>query len=381
MSFFTLLENDDVEGTREALTANPELVEITDEDGESPLYYAASNCDVEMIDLLISFKADINFVVKDQTFTTPLFASIRYQEDTKVAECLIKNGANLSAKNWHGRTPLHYSVTEGRVDFVELLIKSGADVNAVDCYGFTPLHLATDGEYECVKLLLANGAKVDIGERHNNKTSIYYAIEHGHLEIVRLLLDTHPGIANHNSTTNHDYTTKGLLKYTQTIPILHFAARRSKFEIVKLLVERGADINEGAGGDGTPLYFAVQQDDHLITQFLLEQGAKPNLTTSEGSSPMTYALIHRNKDNIRLMIQYGGDLNKPNKHGIKPKEFIECGKMEREIKEYQRLPRLKAKPKPTRFIERVDVKEPFEEFMRNRDEIKITQTAVGGIIG
>lgn len=373
MSFFDLLENNDLEGARVALIANHKLINELDENEESPLYYAASNCDVEMIELLLSFGADINFATKKKSFKTPLFAAIKYQEDTKVAEFLIKNGANLSTKNWHGQSPLHHSVFNGRVDFVELLIKYGANVNEVDHYGFTPLHLATDNEYELVKILLSNGSRVDVGERHNNRTPIYYAIEKGYLEIVRLLLDTHPGINNHNSTTDHNYTTKGLLKYTQTIPILHFAAKHSQLEIVKLLVERGADVNEGADGVGTPLYFAVQQDNHLITQFLLERGANPNLTTADGFSPMTNALIHRNKDNIRLMIQYGGNLNKANKHGMKPTDFIMRGEMEMEVKSYQMLPRLK-------FIEIPDIKEPFEESVMNRNEITTTQP-IKSIIG
>lgn len=61
------------------------------------------------------------------------------------AESLIKNGADVNAKNEYGETPLHLAASNEYDNMVEFLIKNGADINAKTERGNTPLQYAARG--------------------------------------------------------------------------------------------------------------------------------------------------------------------------------------------------------------------------------------------
>jgi len=96
--------------------------------------------------------ADVN--AKDEDGWTPLhFAATK-----EIVELLINEGADVNAKNKWGGTPLHAAATNGKKETVELLIAADADVNAKAKDGKTPLDMA-------------NGAIADLLRKHGGKTS------------------------------------------------------------------------------------------------------------------------------------------------------------------------------------------------------------------
>lgn len=61
-----------------------------------------------------------------------------------------------------GRRPIHYAADYGQKEIIEYLIALGSDVNALDKHGISPLLAAIwEGHTECVRLLIAKGAKID----------------------------------------------------------------------------------------------------------------------------------------------------------------------------------------------------------------------------
>ena len=87
---------------------------------------------------------------------------------------LIKEGADVNAKNYNDETPLYWACGGGAVEIVKALLEAGADLYAKTEDGYTPLYRATNhGGLEIVKLLLKEGVNVHI--ESDIKTALSYA--------------------------------------------------------------------------------------------------------------------------------------------------------------------------------------------------------------
>ena len=76
------------------------------------------------------------------------------------ATTLIKQGANVNAKNAFGRRAIHFSAIYGDIGTLQLLLSHGAHVNVKDNEGMTPLKIARDRRFQAVcELLVENGAR------------------------------------------------------------------------------------------------------------------------------------------------------------------------------------------------------------------------------
>lgn len=107
----------------------------SDEYGWSPLHFAISLGDLEIVKILIDFGADVDLT--DSTDTTPLhIASLNGY--LPIVEQLIKAGVNLEGVSRFGQqTALLMAAENGHLDVVELLISAGANLNHVSSVGDT----------------------------------------------------------------------------------------------------------------------------------------------------------------------------------------------------------------------------------------------------
>ena len=79
-------------------------------------------------------------------------------ENAEEISILIKEGADVNAKDDGGWAALHEAAARGDLESAHLLIESGATVDLRDGYGRTPLHIASEmGLVEIVKFLLGVG--------------------------------------------------------------------------------------------------------------------------------------------------------------------------------------------------------------------------------
>jgi ankyrin repeat protein len=107
----------------------------------------------------------------------------------KTVFSLLKAGANPSAKDSDGMTPLIHAAWGGDHKVVKAMLALGADVNAQDSQDMTALMLAAQrGHFRTVRLLVAKGANVNIMAEHN-KTALMLAAECDQIKVCRLLLD------------------------------------------------------------------------------------------------------------------------------------------------------------------------------------------------
>ena len=175
-SFSTMSTSDQVELTRKLISAvenvkYDEVLELlklgvnieckSEEDDNIPLHIAVGGGDIELIELLISNKANVNATGRNDN------TALHYALDTEIMRKLIEHNANVNVNDKYRYTTLHFAVMDGDLEMVALLIINKADVNAQNIYGYTPLHFARIKEIS--KYLIQSKADVNIQnkEGHN----------------------------------------------------------------------------------------------------------------------------------------------------------------------------------------------------------------------
>jgi ankyrin repeat protein len=232
---------------------------------ESALHHAVAENNIEIVQLLIERGADVNQRARRQA-SPLLLASMRGH--LKMVQLLVEKGAEVRFGDDYGSddNALYHAVDRGHYDVARYLLEKGADVHQREGFrGFTPLHAAAvDGNSDLVKLLLKYKAG-DSGiptEDWNEQIPcpVGLAAEGRHQEVLRILVQHEVDI----DCCGEDELTA-----------LQIASTEGDFEMVRFLLEHGADINRTGGNTvATPLDLALEKKHDRISQYLREKGAK-----------------------------------------------------------------------------------------------------------
>lgn len=177
-----------------------------------------------------------------------------------------------------GNDLIHLAAKAGHDEIVSLLLRHGADKDTLDSRGRTPLHLAAiNGELETVNVLLNTGASVNIIFRDTSRYEhrpLGFASRMGHVDVLKTLLQ-------HGADVNAA-SSRGLTA-------LHYAAVRNQAGAIDALVEAGADIEARVhdhGGGGTPLHASAVMRCREATRALLRHGANVHVQNVFGFTPL-----------------------------------------------------------------------------------------------
>ncbi|KAL9696031.1 hypothetical protein quinque_015316 [Culex quinquefasciatus] len=260
----------------------------------TPLHVAAKNGHVHVVRALLNANA-INLHVCSERGEAPLHSAIANRH-TEIVLLLLKKGANVTvAATERGWTPLHFAVQQNLLSIAEILLERGAPVHGVSRdREETALHLAVAAEnLAMVQLLLGKGADADALDRCG-KTGLNYAVRSKSVEIVTTLLKY--------GATLYEYD----LGWTP----LHEAASVGSLELVELFLAQGVDVNRRARHGLTPLMLASFARQTNMVKLLLDRGANVNLGTyGDGYMPL-HCAAHKNcPEMIRLFAKKGADVN------------------------------------------------------------------------
>jgi ankyrin repeat protein len=283
------------------------------------LDHAADPIGLAVNDSLLEITRDRGYVEMEKLLESKLFSlhaaspkgelialAIRERDLPKVRGMLDADPSLLHAGDARGNQPIHWVVMTRQIELIDDLLGRGADINARRQDGARPIHLS-NGDYSyrgwrdvpkettttpaaVLDHLIARGAYLDI----------WTAAHLGNLDRVRELLDDDPSLANKVSEYNSYYLGCG--------SALKNAAAKGHMQIVKLLLERGANPNlpeEGIAPRGHALYSAVAGKYYDIAKLLLEHGADPSAAVESSADCLSRAINHDDQKMVDLLASYG----------------------------------------------------------------------------
>jgi len=257
---------------------------------------------------------------------TPLLAACSYGR-AEAALKLIQRKANISAKNEHGATPMHYAAVEGSLAVVEALIahaqaEGGAELvkkivdagdakvynRHLDAYGQrTPLGCAAESGFDdVVGVLLAAGASVE-APSDGSRTPLWLACRHGRARVASVLL-------HHGAATS--------AKDEQGVSVLGAAAASGDEPLILQLLAHGvADVNDTVG---LPLRDVVRAGKRAAVEALLTHGAHVQLpaTAADGAeaaaadTPLHAACAKGDEYLVSLLVRSKADPSRTDATGL-----------------------------------------------------------------
>jgi ankyrin repeat protein len=201
---------------------------------------------------------DLNTMGKD-------LISAAERGDTAEVTRLLAQGVPVNAQDARGRTAALAATHGGHAEVVRALIEAGADLNIRDSIKDNVLlYAGAEGELEILRLAIAAGADTHITNRFGG-TALIPAAERGHVEIVRTLLTTSDVDVNHINN----------LGWTALLEAIVLSdGGPSHQQIVRLLIDHGADVNIPDREKVTPLQHARRRGYREIERLLVEAGAE-----------------------------------------------------------------------------------------------------------
>ena len=257
---------------------------------------------------LLRDRASINLPQPDGTVALHWAAR---RDDIATAEALIEAGADVNVANRYGVTPISLAATNGSAAMLGKLLDAGADPNSMNRGGETALMTAArTGKIEAVKLLLDRGAAVNAKDAVHGQTALMWAVIENHPGVVELLLARGTGINAHTNVTitKGEYVParpaaasgNGIIRQ-RALPTpnggmtpLLFAIRDGNAAMMRLLLDRGADINESSGNHTSPLIIALLNGQVGLATELLNRGADPNAADDYHRAALFAAIDLRN---------------------------------------------------------------------------------------
>jgi len=247
------------------------------------LHIAAEKNYVDVVDALLKAGVDVNIRSEKQKLTPLISAACCGSIDA--VKALIKAGADINAQSSTGNTALMLAIDRGKIDVAVTLINEHADLEIKGQKGWTALHNAASGGdkgyREVAEALLKAGASVD-ALSETMLTPLHEAAGKSLVEIVRLLVD-------------HGANVKARDKFNNT-PLRMCASNAQSFatlesfkQTVQILLDAGADINAGTTINTTSLHSVVKWGNGDAVRFMLERGADPNIRTTKGELPIDFA--------------------------------------------------------------------------------------------
>ena len=264
-------------------------------DGDSLLTKAIEKNDRKLFDLVIQKGIDLNLQNDDFYGSTPLMACSGY-ENLEFAKILLSKGADVNKQDKSGDPAIHWSAYSGQIVFTELFLDNGAKTDLRSIHGGGAMDIALKEYQNSITDLLVYRGKGTFTQSPETR-KLAYAVKNNDREYLSGIIKS----INVNQTDEAG------------TPILLLAAERGFVDVVKLLIENGADINVMNAVGHTAINRAVFFGKNEVIDLLLAKNADVNKTDSRFALTPLMAAARKNRFQIgEKLIKNGADINKTN---------------------------------------------------------------------
>ncbi|XP_061520991.1 histone-lysine N-methyltransferase EHMT2 [Phycodurus eques] len=238
------------------------------------LYPAAKQGEVQRVLLMLMEGIDPTYQPDSQNRRSALHAAAQ-RGLLEVCYILLQAGAQIDAQDKDLRTPLLEAIVNNHTQVARYLIQNGACVYNVEEDGYTGLHhAAKQGNLEIVNILLETG-QVDVNSQDNGGwTPIIWAAEHKHVEVIKVLLNRGADVTINDKELNI---------------CLHWAAYAGNVDIAEMVLNAGCSLASVNVHGDTPLHIAAREGYLECVTLFLSRGADIDTMNREGDTPLTLA--------------------------------------------------------------------------------------------
>lgn len=320
-----------------------------DNGGMTPLHHAAQYSSVRVVEELLRHGADPNLSSRhykptQQDGKTALFYAVdpnchKPRNSETILQLILWHGANINKIDNQGLTALYLAAKNGSISQAQMLLNHGAHINPQATSN--ALHAAALArQMEMIIWLLTQGSDVNHRD-HGNETPIFNAIQ-SFVPLPRASDRTFMSVRDAPHVDDSCIVQRLLsaganinYKNTQGMTPLSVAADLGYTKIMRMLIERDADVHTKDNQRQTPLHKATRgnplhwHDFSLeATNVLIEHGANPNARDIDGYSPVHTAaqgqLSSRAQETLRVLTCAGGDIHARSHNGNSPKDMVIC---------------------------------------------------------
>ena len=289
-----------LEAVKEAVVENPGLVNLRDDDGQTPLFAACRGDHPAVVKYLVAHGADVN--AKDDYLDTPMHL-VAYRGLIDPMKVLLEHKAEVNVQNHSKKTPLHYAALADRHEAAALLIAAQARLEIPDDYGRTSLVLCARerGGPETIKVLLEAGAKTNARDKFDDD-ALKLAAWRGKKEVVDLLLEAGaevPANGPRSQELLEEAADHGLTRLFQDLvraggdpdfelsngrTLVHAAAAGGSVKILQTLASRELELDRADQLGWRPLHYAARDGRTECVEWLVRKKVQINSRTLMGQT-------------------------------------------------------------------------------------------------
>jgi len=331
-------------------------IDARDEEGNTLLVYAIHEKKEDIVYYLLKYHSSLELINTKieilkpliQIKNTVLFNRINLIKNIRILKMLIQQGIDINSKDGEGKTLLVYAIEEEDKFIVNDLLENHATIQSVNenikCLReltkikkenrmelLETFEFRLKNKFNIIKLLLQYGLDIEAKDEEG-KTLLLYAIEDENELIVNYLLEKHASVQliNQNIKCLRELTKNKNENEKELLKTFEFRVK-NKFNIIKLLLKYGLDINAKDEEGKTLLLYAIEDENELIVNYLLENHASVQLINqnikclreltknrkgNEKESLESFEFRVKNKFNIiKLLLKYGLDINAKDEEG------------------------------------------------------------------